>query len=223
MQYKSVLSIFATLGVSSILAACGTSSGTSFQAPDSSKGKGKNEAKAEVDVNDKSGETTISSADAKAKTANKQSVEETPAAQQASVVNKPQIDPKYANYKSPSQEELNDPTNITLYNGAKEGITSINGQQLAQMVPPGKAFTMPKRYSDIDASGAYNLAIVTESGRTGSASFNPEDVDDAQWKASVSDTLEIKQNAGGGGGAGKTGGKPGPNLTNFVDDTGSVF
>jgi hypothetical protein len=124
----------------------------------------------------------------------------------------------YPAYTEPPQSLVDDPSNITLYNYTQEGITSVNGESLALVVPPGKSMVLPKRMGDIDDySQAYNLTITTDSGKSGQAQFDPYEVDEKGWTASVSlnkqtQRLEIKQNAGGGGGGG--GNKA---LNNFFD------
>lgn len=113
---------------------------------------------------------------------------------------------KYPNYKAPTSFDLADPKQIKVYNYLKEAITSVNGQ--AVILPEGGVYTMPKYFEDTveddSENGTYVLTVTTASGKTGSGRFDVMSVDSMAWRASISlvnGTLEVKQNAGGGGGA----------------------
>jgi hypothetical protein len=56
----------------------------------------------------------------------------------------------------------------------------------------------------------YRVSVTTDTGKSGSGQFNPDNVNMGNWRASVSDNggvLTIQENAGGGGGDAGGGGE----------------
>jgi hypothetical protein len=121
------------------------------------------------------------------------------------------VQQRYPNWVDPPQSEFDNPKRAKIYNYTNDGIATVNGQTLPQVVPPGKVALVPKRSTDIDENtGMYRVSVTTDTGKSGSGQFNPDNVNMGNWRASVSDNggvLTIQENAGGGGGDAGGGGE----------------